>query len=377
MSDMKEIASELGAINRVVKGISDDFQGFGISFKEAKSAIADQKASIEKLKAAVDDLDIKMAKNGQFVASRKQVFETPEVKKMFDYIRNTTKSMAVNDGPSGGYLVHTDYLNYVFEKVRDVDEIRANATVLTTGSSALEIPTEGQDAGLEWVGETEERPETDAPTFGKVNIPVTEAHAKIRMTRIMRDDASFDVESYITRKLIDRIARGEGQAFINGKGTTVPEGLWACSKIGSIESTATAGSIGADDLLDMTAEVPWALESECAFIMNKRTEVAIRKLKDSDGQYLWNPSLIDGMPSTFGGYRIVKAPSAPDIASSAFPVMYGALKDYAIVDRQGVELIVDETSASLRSKGQIEYQFNCRLGAAVVQPASFVKLEVQ
>lgn len=376
MSDMKEIASELGAINRVVKGISDDFQGFGISFKEAQTAIADQKLAIDKLKSAVDDLDIKMAKNGQFIATRKQVFEMPEVKKMFDYIRNT-KSMAVNDGPSGGYLVHTEYLNYVFEKVRDVDEIRANATVLTTGTSALGIPTEDQDAGLEWVGETEDRPETDAPSFGQVNIPVTEAHAKIRMTRIMRDDASFDVESYITRKLINRITRGEGKAFVNGKGTTVPEGLWACSKIGSIESTATAGSISADDLLDMTAEVPWALESECAFIMNKRTEVAIRKLKDSDGQYLWNPSLIDGMPSTFGGYRIVKAPSAPDIASSAFPVMYGALQDYAIVDRQGVELIVDETSATLRSKGQIEYQFNCRLGAAVVQPDSFIKLEVQ
>ena len=376
MSGMKEIASELGAIKRVIRGISDDLQGYGTRCKAAQKAIADQKSAIDKLKLAVDDLDIKMAKNGQFIATRKQVFEMPEVKKMFDYIRNT-KSMAVNDGPSGGYLVHTEYLNYVFEKVRDVDEIRANATVLTTGTSALGIPTEDQDAGLEWVGETEDRPETDAPTFGQVNIPVTEAHAKIRMTRIMRDDASFDVESYITRKLIDRITRGEGKAFVSGKGTTVPEGLWACSKIGSIESTATAGSISADDLLDMTAEVPWALESECAFIMNKRTEVAIRKLKDSDGQYLWNPSLIDGMPSTFGGYRIVKAPSAPDIASSAFPVMYGALKDYAIVDRQGVELIVDETSATLRSKGQIEYQFNCRLGAAVVQPDSFIKLEVQ
>ena len=216
MSDMKEIASELGAINKVVKGISDDFQGFGISFKEAQAAISDQKSAIDKLKSAVDDLDIKMAKNGQFIATRKQVFEMPEVKKMFDYIRNT-KSMAVNDGPSGGYLVHTEYLNYVFEKVRDVDEIRANATVLTTGTSALGIPTEDQDAGLEWVGETEDRPETDAPTFGQVNIPVTEAHAKIRMTRIMRDDASFDVESYIPRKLIDRITRGEGKAPVNGK----------------------------------------------------------------------------------------------------------------------------------------------------------------
>lgn len=373
---MSDFASELGKINEVVKGISTDFQGFGLKFKEAQSAMADQKKSIDALKAAVDDFDIKMAKNGQFVASRKQVFELPEVKKMFDYIRNT-KSMAVNDGPSGGYLVHTDYLNYVFERVRDVDEIRANATVLTTGSSALEIPTEDGDAGLEWVGETEERPETDAPTFGKVNIPVTEAHAKIRMTRAMRDDASFDVESYITRKLIDRIARGEGQAFVKGKGTTVPEGLWTCSKISVIDSNATAGTIDADDLLDMTAEVPWAMESQCAFIMNKRTEVAIRKLKDTDGQYLWNPSLIDGMPSTFGGYRIVKAPSAPDIASSECPIMYGNLQDYAIADRQGVELIVDEMSESLRSKGQIEYQFNCRLGAAVVQPRSFVKLEVQ
>lgn len=375
MSDMiKEIASELKAVNSEVKNISKDFQGLGIRYDEAKSSMQEQQKAIDALKAAVDGLDIKMGKNGQFVASTKaQVFAIPEVKQMFEGIR---KGMAVNNGPSGGYLVHTDYLSYVFEQVRDIDEIRANATVLSTGSSAMEIPVEDTDAGLQWVGETEEREITTAPGFGKVNIPIVEANARILMTRVMRDDASFDVESYITRKLIDRIARGEGEAFVNGKGTTVPEGLWQCSAINSIKSS-TSSAIKADDMLDMTAEVPWALEPDCAFIMNKGTEVAIRKLKDSNGQYLWNPSLIDGMPSTFGGYRIVKAPSAPSIASGNCPIMYGALKDYAIVDRTGVELLMDEISQSLRSKGQVEYQFTCRLGAAVVQPKSFVKLEVK
>lgn len=374
MSDFKEIVSELAAINAAVKGISQDFQGLGIRYDEAKSSMQEQQKAIDALKQAVDGIDIKMGKNGQYgVTTKAQVFAIPEVKGMFDVIR---KGMAVNNGPSGGYLVHTDYLNYVFEQVRDIDEIRANATVLSTGSAAMEIPVEDSDAGLQWVGETEERDITTAPGFGKVNIPIVEANARILMTRVMRDDASFDVESYITRKLIDRIARGEGEAFVNGKGTTVPEGLWQCSSIESITSSKS-GAITADDMLDMTANVPWALESDCAFIMNKGTEVAIRKLKDSNGQYLWNPSLVDGMPSTFGGYRIVKAPSAPSIASSACPLMYGALKDYAIVDRTGVNLLMDEISQGLRAKGQVEYQFTCRLGAAVVQPKSFVKLEVK
>ena len=373
MTEFKDIKQELDGINEAVKGITSEFQGFGAKFKDAKTAMEEQQRSINALKEAVDGLDIKMGKNGQFVAHTKaQVFANAEVKKMFEYC----KGMAVSNGPSGGYIVHTDYLNYVFEQVRDIDEIRANATVLSTGSSAMEIPVEDTDAGLQWVGETEEREITTAPGFGKVKIPIVEANARILMTRVMRDDASFDVESYITRKLIDRIARGEGEAFINGKGASVPEGLWQCSAINSIKTSAKS-EVKADDMLDMTAEVPWALEPDCAFIMSKSTEVAIRKLKDSNGQYLWNPSLIDGMPSTFGGYRIVKAPSAPSIADSACPIMYGALKDYAIVDRTGVELIMDDVSQSLRAKGQVEYQFTCRLGAAVVQPKSFVKLEVK
>lgn len=376
MSDvMKDMAVEISRVNETIKGICNDFREFGISFKDAQGAMQDQADNIKKLQECYDGFEIKMAKNGQFKAAptASVVFEMPEVKGMFDYIRGK-KSMSVNDGESGGYLVHNDYLNYVFEKVRDVDEIRANATVLSTSGSAIEIPTENGDAGLAWVGETEDRKETDAPTFGKVNIPVNEAQAKVRITRNMRQDASFNIEDYVTRKLIDRITRGEATEFVNGKGASTPEGLWTCKDIKTIAS-GKASDITADNLLDMTAELPWAMESECAFIINKRTEVALRKLKDTTGQYLWNPSLVAGMPPTFAGYRIIKAPSAPSIAANECPVMFGALKDYAIVDRTGVELIMDDISESLRSKNLIEFEFDCRLGGAVVQPSSFVKLK--
>jgi HK97 family phage major capsid protein len=305
--------------------------------------------------------------------TKEAVFAIPEVKKMFDdYVR---KGMSINNGPSGGYLVHPDYLAYVMEKVRDIDEIRANATVLSTSSSSLEIPVEDGDAGLTWVQETESRSETAAPTFGKVIIPVNEAQAKVRVTRTMRQDTAFSIDTYVTSKLIGRLMRGEAKAFVDGDGFSKPHGLWSNSDIETVVSGAAA-ALTIDGLLDLTAEVPWAMDSECKFIMNKKTEVGVRKLKDTTGQPLWNPSLIAGMPPTFAGYALVKAPSAPDVAANTFPVMFGALKDYVIVDRKGVEMIMDEISESLRAKNLVEFEFDTRIGGAVVMPGSFAKLKI-
>ena len=375
MTEIKNIQVALSHINDDVKKIGTDFHGFGIKFDEARSSMEDQQKLINELKGAVTTLEIKMGKNGQYAATqtKEAVFVIPEVKQMFDeYIR---KGMSVNDGPSGGYLVHPYYINYVMEKVRDIDEIRANATVLSTSSSSLEIPVEDGDAGLEWVQETEEGSETAAPTFGKVDIPVDEAKARVRITRNMRQDSAFNIESYITSKLINRIMRGEAKAFVDGTGFAQPEGLWTNSDITAVAS-GDANKITIDGLLDLTAEVPWAQDAECKYIFNKKVEVGIRKLKDTTGQLLWNPSIIPGMPPTFAGYSIVKAPSAPNIAANAFPVMFGALKDYAVVDRKGVELIMDDISETLRKKSLIEYEFDTRIGGSVIMPGSFAKLKI-
>lgn len=374
-TNMKDLQSELKSINQTVSGINTDFHGFGIKFSEAQAAMKDQSSNIDALKKAFSDMEIRMAKNGQYSANmtKEAVFAIPEVKKMFDdYVR---KGMSINNGPSGGYLVHPDYLAYVMEKVRDIDEIRANATVLSTSSSSLEIPVEDGDAGLAWVQETESRSETAAPTFGKVIIPVNEAQAKVRVTRTMRQDTAFSIDTYVTSKLIGRLMRGEAKAFVDGDGFSKPHGLWSNSDIETVVSGAAA-ALTIDGLLDLTAEVPWAMDSECKFIMNKKTEVGVRKLKDTTGQPLWNPSLIAGMPPTFAGYALVKAPSAPDVAANAFPVMFGALKDYVIVDRKGVEMIMDEISESLRAKNLVEFEFDTRIGGAVVMPGSFAKLKI-
>lgn len=375
MSDIKSLETELKNINSTVEGISTDFRGFGISVDEAKAAMGDQQKNIDELKAAFTALEIKMTKAGNFVATEnKNVFAVPEVKKMFDEFFR--KGMSVNDGPSGGYLVHPDYLNYVFEKVKDLDAMRANATVLSTTSSSLEIPVEDGEAGMTWVQETETRGETAAPTFGKVIINVNEAQAKVRITRTMRADAAFPIDNYVTSKLIDRIARGEAEAFVKGTGPAKPEGLWTNTKISSIPS-GSATALTFDSMIDAVATLPWAVNSTLKFGMNKKTEAALRKIKDTSGQYIWNPSLVSGMPSTVIGYPIVRLPNAPDIAANNEPVICGDFRGYGIVDRTGVELIKDEVSASLLERNLIQYTFNTRIGGGVITPSSFVKIKVK
>lgn len=370
---VKDVTVELKSINQTVEGISKDFRGLGMKYDEAKAAMQDQAKAIEEMKGAITGLEVSMQKNGQYAVQPKNAFEVPEVKALFDTVRGIETKAAVIDGPSGGYMVPNELLGYVFEALRDMDAIRANATVLTTDTSALEILTEDGDAGLEWVGELEDRNDTAAPTFGKVTIPVHDCNAVIRMTNKLIADASFPIDTYMTSKVIDRIARGEAYAFVRGDGVNQPEGLWSCDKIAAISGTAATI---ADDMIDMTAQLPWAMDAECAYVMNKQTEVALRKLKDSQGQYLWAPALTQGAPNTFNGFPIIRAPSAPGIASGSAPIIYGKLKDYAVVDRMGVEMIRDETSKELRRINSVEYQFNARIGGAVVRPDSFVRMEV-
>jgi len=368
---MESLKTELKAINSVVEGISKDFRGFGISVDEAKAAMSDQEKSITDLKKAFTDLEIKMTKQGQYTAVTKDaVFCIPEVKGMFDAMRKNLefKAMSVNDGPSGGYLVHPEYLTYVLTKVRDIDEIRANASVFTTGSSSFEIPVEGMDAGLSWVDETETRSETQNPTFKKVSIAIEEVQAKVRLTRTLIQDASFNIESYVTSALVDRFARGEGEAFVNGSGHKMPAGLLNSELDGVVGANLTM-----DLLMDATAAVPWGVDQYAKFFMNKRTEVALRKLKDTTGQYMWQPGLAAGMPSTLMGYPVAKCPSMPDTGTR---IIFGDMKGYAIVDRTGMELIRDNISENLRNKNLVEYEFSTRLGGMVVQPEKLVTIGV-
>lgn len=375
-ADIRELTVELKSINDAVKGITDEYKGFNASIRETRAAMDDQVKAVKKLEDAFTDLEIRMQKNGQYVVKDRKaaVFAIPEVKGLFEALRTgVAKSAAITEGPSGGYAVHNEWLNFVMDKVRDIDDIRAHATVVSIASSALEVPVEDGEAGLDWVGELEERADTTAPTIGKVTIPVHECNAVVSVTKELIADASFSIEDWITSKVIDHVARGEARAFVSGTGTKQPEGLWTCDRIETISGTA---STLADDMLDMTARVPWAMDTECAFVMNKATEVALRKLKDTTGQYLWQPALTQGMPSTFAGYPIVRAPSAPGI-SDGEPIIFGALKDYMVVDRQGVEMIRDESSKEMRKYGIVEYQLNARIGGAVVQPDSFVKLSME
>jgi len=154
-------------------------------------------------------------------------------------------------------------------------------------------------------------------------------------------------------------AAQEGTAFVNGDGTNKPKGFlsytivaeasWAWTKIGYV-ATGTAGDFDADAPIDAVIDLVYALKSGYRqngnFVMNRKTQAKVRKLKDADGQYLWSPPTQVGGRASLLTYPVVEAEDMPDIAANAYAIAFGDFRrGYLVVDRAGVRVLRDPFSA--------------------------------
>jgi HK97 family phage major capsid protein len=151
----------------------------------------------------------------------------------------------------------------------------------------------------------------------------------------------------------------EGAAFISGNGTSQPKGFlsetivadasWAWTKIGYIASGADgafAATDPSDALITLAYAPKQAYRANGTWVMNRKTEAVIRKFKDSQHNYIWQPGASAGQPATLFGYPVAEAEDMPDIASNAYAVAFGDFKrGYLIVDRIGVRVLRDPYSA--------------------------------
>lgn len=123
-----------------------------------------------------------------------------------------------------------------------------------------------------------------------------------------------------------------------------------------------------DDLKD-------AYDRNAVYLMSKKTRSAIRRLKDSTGQYLWQPSLIEGGPQTFDGVPIVRAFDMPSIAANAYPAIYGDIgQAYMVAQRVGMTMVSDDITQ--RNNGMTRFYFETRIGGQVVKPQAIAKLKI-
>lgn len=284
------------------------------------------------------------------------------------------KALSVGNDPDGGYVVHPDMNGRIVGKVFETSPMRAFASVQTISTDALEGLFDLDEAASGWVGETESRPETDTPQINKWRIPVHELYAKPKATQKILDDAEINMEQWLAGKVAEKFARDEAAAFVNGTGVGRPRGFLTypdgTTLPGQIEQFDTgvngdfaAAPNGGDVLIDALYGLKTQYRNNATWFMNRSTTKATRKLKDSDGAYLWQPGIAAGQPATLLGYPIAPFEDMPDIATGSLSIAVGDMREtYQIVDRIGIRTLRDPYSA----KPYVEFYTTKRVGGDVI-----------
>jgi HK97 family phage major capsid protein len=269
------------------------------------------------------------------------------------------KALSVGSDPDGGYLVPEETERTVMRSLKDISPIRAIAAVQQVSASTYKKPfsIEGADAG--WVGETAARPETGSPTLAELTFPTMELYAMPSATQSLLDDSAVNIDEWLAEEIRLAFAEQEGTAFVVGDGTNQPRGFldyakvaedsWSWGNIGYV-ATGADGAFDAtnpsDNLIDLVYSVKSGYRGNGHWVMNRGTQAEIRKIKDADGNYIWQPGERAGARPTLMHHPIAESEDMPDIASDAFAIAFGDFRrGYLIVDRVGLRVLRDPYSA--------------------------------
>ena len=281
------------------------------------------------------------------------------------------KAMSVGSDPDGGYMV-TPTIGQIITGVNfETSPMRAVANIETISSDAIEYPRDDDEAASGWVGEQEDRTETNTPKVGMQRIPVHELYANPKVTQKLLEDNAWDIETWLGNKIGDKFGRTEANGFVVGNGikkprgfTTYASGTYAAGSSGKIEQIAagTGGSIGWDDLINVLTSLKEFYLGGAVWMMQRATVGKVMLLKDGDGRYIWQQNQQAGKPSVLLGYEVRQAADMAAVGASALPVAFGNFKmGYTIVDRVGISTLRDPFSA----KPFVQFYTRKRVGGDV------------
>lgn len=235
----------------------------------------------------------------------------------------------------GGYLVPDEYERTLVEALEEENVFRQMAKVIRTSSGDRKIPVVATKGTASWIDEEGAYTESD-DSFGQVSIGAYKVGTMIKVSEELLNDSVFDLESYIAKEFARRIGAKEEEAFFIGDGSGKPLGVLAAT--GGAETGVTAASstaVTADELMDLFYSLKSPYRKKAVWVLNDSTIKAVRKLKDSTGQYLWQPSLVAGTPDTLLGRPVKTSAYMPVIAAGAKTIVFGDFSYYWIADRQG------------------------------------------
>lgn len=244
-------------------------------------------------------------------------------------------ALQIGTDSEGGYLVPDEYEKTLVEALEEENIFRKLAHVISTSSGDRKIPVVASKGSASWVDEEGTIPDSD-DAFNQVSIGAYKLGTLIKVSNELLNDSVFNLELYISKEFARRIGSKEEDAFFNGNGTGKPVGIFNATggaEVGVTAASATA--ITADEIIDLFYSLKAPYRKNAVWILNDATIKAIRKLKDNNGNYLWQPSLTAGTPDTILGRPVYTSSYVPTIAAGAKTIAFGDFSYYWIADRAG------------------------------------------
>jgi HK97 family phage major capsid protein len=273
--------------------------------------------------------------------------------------RGEEKALSIGSNPDGGYLVPSETETEITRRLTAISPIRSIASVRQISSTVYRKPVTLSGPAVGWVAETAARPQTASQTIDELAFPAAELYAMPAATSAFLDDAAVDVGTWIADEVNAAFAEQETAAFVGGDGINKPKGFlseaqlaesaWNWGSLGYL-ATGVSGAFPASDESDVLIDLVYALKAgyrqNASWVMNRKSQAAIRKLKDAEGNYLWQPALAPTGRATLLGFDLVEAEDMPDIGAGTTPIAFGDFRrGYLVVDRQGVNVLRDPFSA--------------------------------
>ncbi|UBB16141.1 phage major capsid protein [Comamonas odontotermitis] len=385
-------------INKTIEDLGRSFEEFKSTHTQELKALKDGNstadflakqdkinANIDRLQKEVEDAHTKIA-SAQMGTGTKALRDKEYTSSFEAHMRKGDVQAALNKGTAeeGGYLTPVEWDGTITDKLREESPMRQLAQVQVTSKAGWKKLFNMGGTGSGWVGETDVRPETATPVLAELGFGHGEIYANPAATQQILDDAEINIEAWLASEVQAEFAEQEGVAFISGDGVKKPAGILtyvtggsnaAKHPFGAIKAinSGAAADIGSDAVLDLIYGLPKKYRQNAQFLTNNLTIAKLRKLKDGQGNYLWQPSAQAGQPATLHGYGLAEDENMPDVAANSLPILFGDFKrGYLIIDRMGIRVLRDPYT----KKPYVLFYTTKRVGGGVQNPECLRALKV-
>lgn len=284
-------------------------------------------------------------------------------------------SLKIGTDSEGGYLVPDEFERTLVEGLLEENIFRQLAKVITTSSGDRKIPVVASKGTASWVDEEGVIPESD-DAFSQVSIGAYKLATMIKVSEELLNDSVFNLESYIAKEFARRIGTKEEEAFFIGDGIGKPTGIFNEIGGGEVGVTAAAQSvIKLDEVLDLFYSLKSPYRKKATFVMNDSTVKEIRKLKDGNGQYLWQPSVTAGEPDTILNRPVKTSSYVPLAGAGSKPIAFGDFSYYWVADRQGRSF--QRLNELFAATGQVGFKATQRVDGKLILPEAIKILKMK